>query len=153
MLLILWGMLQSCTASSQHFFWAVLMIRFHRASPLPIFSLKSHENTTFLLTHLESQKYRWMLSQSLGINRLVWNGEPPCLGDGVLLKEASCSTAEFESAWVVLPLPSFLSPFLFYGCTHGTWKIPGQGLNLSHSHGPCHRCSNGGSFLPLYLGQ
>ena len=32
-----------------------------------------------------------------------------------------------------------------------TWKLPGQGLNLSHSCNLCHSCSNAGSFNPLHL--
>ena len=40
---------------------------------------------------------------------------------------------------------------IFYGCTHGIWKIPGQGLNPSHSYKLCSSYNNAGSFNPLYL--
>ena len=30
-------------------------------------------------------------------------------------------------------------------CSHGIWKFPGQGSNLSHSCDLCHSCSNTGS--------
>ena len=39
--------------------------------------------------------------------------------------------------------------FLFYGCTCGVWKFPGQGLNPSHSCDLCHSCSNVEFFNPL----
>ena len=50
---------------------------------------------------------------------------------------------------------NFLTCFLvlccfFYGCTHSTWKFPGQGLNLRHSCDPYCSCSNTGLFSPLY---
>ena len=38
-------------------------------------------------------------------------------------------------------LPVYL--FFFYGCTHGTWQFPGQGLN------PRYSCGNAESFNPL----
>ena len=38
--------------------------------------------------------------------------------------------------------------FFFNGHTHGIWKFPGQGLNLSHSYNQCHSCSNARSFNP-----
>ena len=37
----------------------------------------------------------------------------------------------------------------FYVCTHGMWKFPGQGLNLSSSCDLCHSRSSGTSFHPL----
>ena len=33
---------------------------------------------------------------------------------------------------------------LFFGCTHGIWKFPGQGLNLSHSCNLWHSSGNAG---------
>ena len=42
----------------------------------------------------------------------------------------------------------FCAIFFFNGCTRGTWKFPGQGLNLTHSCDLCHSCSNAGSFNP-----
>jgi len=38
--------------------------------------------------------------------------------------------------------------FSFYGCTCGTWELPGQGWNPSHNCNLCHRCSNTRSFNP-----
>uniref|UniRef100_A0A8D1PF60 RRM domain-containing protein n=1 Tax=Sus scrofa TaxID=9823 RepID=A0A8D1PF60_PIG len=38
---------------------------------------------------------------------------------------------------------------LIYGSSHGIWKVPGQGLNLSHRCHLPHTCSNAGSFNPL----
>ena len=38
----------------------------------------------------------------------------------------------------------------FFGHTHSIWKLPGQGLNPSHSCDLCHSCSNTGSFNPLH---
>ena len=40
----------------------------------------------------------------------------------------------------------FFSFFFFFCHTHGIWKFPGQGLNLSCSCDLCHICSNAGSF-------
>ena len=34
---------------------------------------------------------------------------------------------------------------LFFGCTRGIWKFPGQGLNPSHSCDLCHSWGNAGS--------
>ena len=37
-----------------------------------------------------------------------------------------------------------LAFFFFYGHTHGTWKFPGQGSNLSYSFDLCCSCCNTG---------
>ena len=39
---------------------------------------------------------------------------------------------------------TYTHTYIFYVCTHGIWKFPGYGLNLSYS------CSNTGSFNPLH---
>ena len=39
--------------------------------------------------------------------------------------------------------------FIFFGHTHDTWKLPGQGLNLSPRCDLCHNCGNTESFNPL----
>ena len=39
--------------------------------------------------------------------------------------------------------------FVLYDLTHGIWKFPGQGLNLSCTCDLHHSCSNAGSFNPL----
>ena len=36
-----------------------------------------------------------------------------------------------------------------YGSIQSKWKLPGQGLNLSHSCDLCHSCSNARSLNPL----
>lgn len=46
----------------------------------------------------------------------------------------------------------FLFLFLFYDCTHGIQKFPGQGLNLSHSCDLYHSCGNIRSFSPMEPG-
>ena len=38
--------------------------------------------------------------------------------------------------------------FSFYGCSHGEWKFPGQGLKLSHSCDLLCSCGNIRSFNP-----
>ena len=40
---------------------------------------------------------------------------------------------------------------VFYGHTHGIWKLPGQGSNLSRSCNLCHSCGNTRSINPLHL--
>ena len=41
-------------------------------------------------------------------------------------------------------------PPFFFPCTRSIWKLPGQGLNLSHSCDLRHSCGNAGSFNPLH---
>ena len=43
------------------------------------------------------------------------------------------------------PFNQVNSFFFFFGCTHGIWRFPGQGLNLSCSCNQLHSFSNPGS--------
>ena len=67
-----------------------------------------------------------------------------------LHNNASGLKSALYSKWFVLD--SFLQQifFFFYGCTLGTWKFPGQRLNLSHNCDLYYSCSNAGSFNPLH---
>ena len=51
-------------------------------------------------------------------------------------------------------LAAFWSSTLFFfflnGHTWDIWKLPGQGLNLSHSYNQCCNCSDTGSFKLLH---
>ena len=40
-----------------------------------------------------------------------------------------------------------------FGCTHGTWKFLGQGLNLCHSRDPSHSSDNAGSLTTRLSGN
>ena len=57
--------------------------------------------------------------------------------------------------WILLPhwimhssTTAFFSFFFFSGHTHGTWKFPGQGSNLSWSCNLCYSCCNARLFKP-----